>query len=268
MSAITRHEYRPNYTFRVSVSDIYADEFLVRYATEVLGARKPGLIADTSSWGDANVAGVVEWANLLNIESPPQQRFRQGDTDMLAQVKALQQDGADSLIMIANATEGAAIVRAMRAIGWNAPIISHWGISGGAFVQNAGAENIRGVYTLQTYSFMGELQPRGKQVFEAYRNRFGVNAPRDILAPVGVAHAYDGMHLLALAIAKAGNTEGPALRDALEQLPPYDGLLKYYNPAFTPEQHDALYANDYSMAIWQDGILVPAPRSRLLPSNQ
>ena len=43
----------------------------------------------------------------------------------------------------------------------------------------------------------------------------------------------------------------------------YEGLVKRYAPAFTPERHDALLAQDYLMAVWQGSRLVPAPRPRL-----
>jgi branched-chain amino acid transport system substrate-binding protein len=53
------------------------------------------------------------------------------------------------------------------------------------------------------------------------------------------------------------------VRDALERLEPHDGLVKRYAPAFTPERHDALLAEDYMMAVWQGGRLVPAPQPRM-----
>ena len=37
----------------------------------------------------------------------------------------------------------------------------------------------------------------------------------DVTPAVGIANAYDAMHLTALAIAKAGSTEGPKIREAL-----------------------------------------------------
>ncbi len=68
---------------------------------------------------------------------------------------------------------------------------------------------------------------------------------------------------MAMAIRKAGTAHGPALRDALEHLDPYDGLVKRYAPAFTPDNHDAFLADDYLMAVWRNGRLVPAPRPGL-----
>ena len=67
-------------------------------------------------------------------------------------------------------------------------------------------------------------------------------------SPVGVAHAYDLTHLLAMAIRKAGSTDRRRIRDALEQLGPYDGLLQRYPVPFTPARHDALSARNVFFA--------------------
>lgn len=264
VTAITDNGRTPNYAFRVSVSDKYADEFLVRYALDVLGVQKPAIIADTSAWGDSNVSGLTNWLAQRSSSAVSVQRFDQGDTDMRKQVAALQSAGADALLMVANAPEGGAIMRALATLGWRVPVVSHWGISGGKFVEVAGAEGAEGVYTLQTYSFLGEQSAKGQALIGEYAALFKTRTAEEIGAPVGVAHGYDGVHLLALAIGQAGATDGPSVRDALENLQqPYDGLIKRYVRAFSPERHDALLADDYLMAIWQGGRLVPAPQPRL-----
>jgi branched-chain amino acid transport system substrate-binding protein len=263
VTAITRNGREPNYAFRVSVSDADADEFLVRYALEVIGARRPGLIADTTAWGASNVAGLADGLARLGTAPAGIERFDQGDTTMRGQLMRLRAAGADALLMIANAPEGAAIVRGMATLGWRVPVVSHWGISGGLFVERAGVEHAEGVLTLQTFSFAGPRSPKAEAVLRAYHARFGTRRVEEVLAPVGVAHGYDGVHLLALAIRQAGTTAGPQVRAALERLGPYDGLVKRYAPAFTPARHDALLADDYLMAVWQGGRLVPASPPRL-----
>jgi len=268
MTAITNNDRSPNYAFRVSVSDEQADEFLARYAVEVIGASRPGVIADNSGWGEANAAGLTHWLDQLGVEVAGVARFDQGDTDMTAKLKELQAAGADSLLMVANTAEGAAIARGRATLGWDVPVISHWGISGGRFSELAGLENTTNIYTLQTYSFFGDLTPRGQEFLQSYHQRFGTTEPEDVQAPVGVVHGYDSVHILAGAIEQAGRTDGPAVQVALENLPVYDGLVKHYNPPFTPDRHDALVASDYIMTVWQDGRLVPAPRPYLSQVNQ
>lgn len=264
VTEITKNGRSPNYAFRVSVSDEQADEFLVRYALEVKNVRQPGIIADTSAWGNSNVAGLIESLARRGQTPSAVERFDQGDTNMTSKLQQLHQAGADGVLMIANAAEGAAIVRSMATLGWEVPVISHWGVSGGNFVKLAGADNAERVVTLQTYSFFGPQSPRGEALQKAYHQRFGTRRTEEILAPVGVVHGYDGLHLLARAIQQAGSTAGPQVRDALEHLEPYDGLLKQYNPPFTPTNHDALLAEDYLMTVWQDGRLVPAAQPQLI----
>jgi len=263
MTAITKSGQSPNYAFRVSVSDEQADEFLVRYAVEILGARRPGILADTSGWGEANLAGIRHWLDRLELEEAGTVRFDQGETDMRAGLERLKEAGADSLLMVANAPEGAAIARSRALLDWEVPVVSHWGISGGRFTDMAGSDNIQEVYTLQTVSFLGDLSQRKQEILKSYQHRFGIHEPEKIRSPVGVAHGYDGVHLLAMAIERANSTEGTAVREALENLGEYKGVVKTYNRPFTPSGHDALLAEDYIMTIWHDGQPIPAPQPGL-----
>jgi branched-chain amino acid transport system substrate-binding protein len=49
------------------------------------------------------------------------------------------------------------------------------------------------------------------------------------------------------------------VRDALEKLPAWQGLIKNYTPPFTPARHEALGPNELLMARYRpDGVLVPA----------
>lgn len=261
MAAITHNGYTPNYAFRVSVSDLYADEFLARYALEVIGAKHPAILADTSGWGQANAEGLQKWLTELGVSDTAiagTEHFDQGDSNMTTQLERLRANGADTLIMVANAAEGAAIVRGLATLGWEVPIVSHWGVSGGNFAEMAGKEFAEGVMTLQTFSFSGALSAKAAQVLAAYQDRFGANSWEEVEAPVGVVHGYDGLHLLAQAITQAGTTTGPAVQKALENLEPVNGLVTRYAPAFTADRHDVLLAKDYLMAVWRNGVLVPA----------
>jgi branched-chain amino acid transport system substrate-binding protein len=263
MTAITKNGQDPNYAFRVSVSDEQADEFLVRYAAEVLGVRRPGILADTSDWGEANLDGIRLWLAKLGLEEAGVVRFDQGETDMRAGLEKLKETGADSLLMVANAPEGASIARSRALLDWEVPVVSHWGISGGRFADMAGSDNIHDIYTLQTISFYGDLSLRQEIFLQSYQNRFGVQKPEEILSPVGVAHGYDGVYLLALALERAGSTEGNRVQQALENLGEYQGLVKTYQRPFSPTSHDALLAEDYIMTVWSEGHLIPAPQPGL-----
>ena len=72
-----------------------------------------------------------------------------------------------------------------------------------------------------------------------------------------MANAYDAMHLVALAIEKAGSTNGDAIRQGFYKIDSYDGLIKRYDKPFTPDNHDALNENDYVWAQFIDNQILP-----------
>ncbi|HEX7550567.1 MAG TPA: ABC transporter substrate-binding protein [Candidatus Methylomirabilis sp.] len=254
---IAQNGQKPNYVFRVSANDDYADKFLVRYATEVLKKAKPGLLLENTAWGQSNEVGLNKWLGQKGIKPVGIEKFNWGDPDMSPQLLRLKNAGADHIIMVANAPEGAQVVKSRAKIGWEIPMVAHWGISGGRFAELTG-DLSDGVAFLQTYSFFGKQNEHGQALLKALKDKYGVKGPEEAIAPVGTANAYDGMHLVALAIAQAGSDDGAKVRDALENLKAeYEGLIKSYKRPFTPEQHDALTDADYIMVVWKGGKIVP-----------
>ena len=65
------------------------------------------------------------------------------------------------------------------------------------------------------------------------------------------------MHLLALALQKAGSTKGPEVRKALHGIDQYAGLIKTYRKPFSPQDQDALRADDYVMVRFDGSKIVP-----------
>jgi branched-chain amino acid transport system substrate-binding protein len=254
---ITRNGQTPNYVFRVSANDDYVDRFLSRYAMVVLKKGKPGFLLENTPWGQSNEAGLTKWFGEKGVKSVGVERFNWNDPDMSPQLLRLKGAGADLIVLVANAPEGAQVLRSKAKLGWDAAMISHWGISGGRFAELTG-DLSEGVTFVQTYTFFGKQNERGQYVLKVLREKYGAKEPGDVIAPVGTANAYDGLHLVALAIDQAGSTDGPKVRDALENLKgEYKGLIKTYKRPFTPEQHDALTDEDYVMVVWKGGKIVP-----------
>jgi branched-chain amino acid transport system substrate-binding protein len=253
---ITRNSNKPNFMFRVSANDDNVDHFLAKHVIEALGKKKPGVILENTPWGASNQEGLTKWFSKMSVQPAGIEKFNWNDPDMTPQLLRLKNGGADSIVMVANAPEGAQIVKGRAKIGWNVPTVSHWGISGGRFAELTG-ELSESVVFVQTYSFFGKQSDVGERVIAALKAKYGIKGPEDILAPVGTANAYDAMHLVALAIEKAGAADGAKIRDALENLGEYRGLIKTYKRPFTPEEHDALTEKDYILVTWKGGKIVP-----------
>jgi branched-chain amino acid transport system substrate-binding protein len=253
---ITRNGRAPNFMFRVSANDDIVDHFLAKHVVEKLGKKKPGVILENTPWGASNQEGLTKWFGKLGAQPTGFEKFNWNDPDMSPQLLRLKNGGADAIVMVANAPEGAQVVKSRVKIGWDVPTVSHWGISGGRFAELTG-ELSESVVFIQTYSFFGKQSDVGERVIAALKAKYALKGPEDILAPVGTANAYDAMHLVALAIDKAGAADGAKIRDALENLGEYKGLIKTYKRPFTAEEHDALTESDYILVTWRGGKIVP-----------
>ncbi|MEP0912592.1 ABC transporter substrate-binding protein [Leptolyngbya sp. GB1-A1] len=253
---ITQNGHDPNFAFRVSANDNIVDRFLIKHVSEAYGKPKVGLMLVNNPWGESNEAGFKQWAPEYGVEVGAIEKFNDTDTDMSAQLARLKDAGVGAVLLVGNAAPGAQVMKSLTRIGWDVPVVSHWGISGGRFPELAGKAASKVVF-VQTHSFFGEQNATGQKVMTALKNKYKLNSPGEILAPVGTANAYDAMHLTALAIETAGSTEGPKVREAFYSLPTYEGLIKTYNRSFTPENHDALNEDDYILVQWKGKEIVP-----------
>ena len=258
-TGITRNGANPNYVFRVSAVDVLVDVKLLDYANKKFGAKKAGLMLINNPWGQSNEQGLVAAAkDNKAIEIAGIEKFENADVDMVPQLTRLKEKGADAIILVVNAPPGAQMMKSRERMGWTVPVVSHWGISGGRFPELAGP-TAGDAHFVQTYSFFGKLNPTGERVLAALKKKYpAIKGPEDIFAPVGTANAYDAMHLLGLAIAQAGSTDGDKIREALEDLKgEYVGLIKTYKKPFSKTEHDALGAADYIMVRYDGDKIVP-----------
>jgi branched-chain amino acid transport system substrate-binding protein len=255
----------PNYVFRVSVRDEFAGGYLLKSAL-ARGFRRPGLLLERTGWGRSNEAAFSKAARDLGVGIADVQWFHWGIEDLRPQILALSEVGADVVMLVANPSEGAVAIRSMAELNaeQRLPIISHWGITGGDFpaLVNGELDQVD-LEFLQTYSFLAPTIPeRAEDFLKAYFLRFpDTLRAAEIRSPVGTAHAYDLVRILAGAIERARSTNRSFVRAALERSSRFEGLLKDYDPPFTRERHDALTADDLTLARYlEDGTIQPVGR--------
>lgn len=254
---ITKNGAAENYAFRVSAVDEIVDVALVDYSIKKYGAKKPGMILINNPWGESNEKGLKAALAGKKMEYAAVEKFETNDVDVVPQLTRLKQAGADVLYLVANVAPSAQVVKSLDRMGWDVPIVSHWGPAGGRFSELAGPSAAK-VHFIQTYSFSGKLSPKGDTVLAALKKKYPeIKSLADVTPAVGIANAYDAMHLTALAIAKAGSTEGPKVRQGFYAIDKHEGLIKTYTKPFTPTQHDAIGAGDYLFTYFKEGEILP-----------
>lgn len=255
----------PNFCFRLSLKDSWAVQTMMEYAIEK-GVYHIGVLLPITGWGRSNEKAIRKYVeNHTEISLTNIQWYNWGDLSLIEKYEQLRKTGAEAIFLIANEKEGSILVKEVARLPpvQRLPFISHWGVSGGAFVElTGGAIKELDFSLVQTYSFFDNR--REKKLAEFYTiagELFGIKGPGDIPSPVGTAHAYDLTHILAMAIDLAGSTERAKIRDSLEQVRDYDGLIKFYPQPFTETRHEALLPEDLFMGYFrEDGAILRLAR--------
>ncbi len=260
--AIIDNLRRPNFVFRVALRDSLAMPKLLSTA-QARNHRRVGLLLANTGWGRSNLA-----AAQAHVSRPGQPQvagvawFNWGETTLLKRYQGLLEAGAQTVVLVANDDDAAVLVRelATQPRSDRLPLLAHQGITGGRFVEAAGAAlQAVDLSVVQTFSFQKASARQREKFLRSAAQVAGVTRIEEIMAPTGVAHAYDALHILARAIDSAGSTDRVAIRSALERVPEHQGLIKHYRPPFTSERHEALGPEELLIARYRaDGVLVPA----------
>lgn len=257
----------PNYMFRVSAKDKWVARFLVEKA---LAASKTGKIAffyENTGWGNGALPDVKDAIAKAGKELAAIETFNWNDQDMTPQVIRARDAGADVVLFWALDREGNQILRSMDKVGYKPTVIGAWGIAGN--LGELAGPLADGVQVVQTFTFMGEMDPKKKALWEKLTARYGVKDPSEVKMPSGVANAYDAVYILADAIKKAGAFDWKKVHDALYTVN-MDGLVAEYKPAFDasdPERQDAILPKYYKLTVWLDGKLLPLEQTKYGKAN-
>lgn len=257
---IVQNGQRPNWAFRLSMNDTMAVRASLRHA-RAKGYRHIGALLPTIGWGRSNHDALLrELPKVKDMKLTGVEWYTMaGEPVLIDRYLALRQAGAQAIFLVANEREGAQLLREMSRLpaAERLPVISHWGVTGGDFPALAGpALHEQDFTVVQTYGFGRRPNARARALATAAMRRFRVDHPEKIPSPVGIAQAYDLVHLLAMAIDRAGGTDRQAVRAALERLPAYDGVVKRLRAPFTARRHEALSDRDLFFARYRrDGRL-------------
>jgi branched-chain amino acid transport system substrate-binding protein len=259
---IIDNNYDPNFVFRVSVRDEFAGSFLIK-AAQNRGFVCPGLLLWRTGWGRSNEKAMNDAMRDVGIEAAKVEWLNSSEPDLTRQLDSLAAKGADVIMLVSSAADAVTAIKNMseKPEAERLPIISHWSLAGGDFFEKS-SEYLKKVDLtfLQTFSFVKPPFPdRAEILRNAYCARYGpCKTVADLKSPVGIAHSYDLVHLLALAIEQADSIDPILVREQLQSIDRYEGVMRNYNPPFTADRHDALDASDFNLSKYNNmGAIIP-----------
>lgn len=241
---------RESYVFRTSARDGLQADFVVADLVR-RGWTRVAIFADTSGYGEAGLADVRKALAVRQLEPVHVARFALGTRDLTEPLKAARAAGANVIFSYTVGKENAAIALGRQALRWNVPQVGGWPLSFPYFIDGA-REAAEGALMAQT--FIAEPSNERRAAFlSAYARKFKV---RRIPVPMAAAQAYDTTYLLLYALfgIRSGELTGPAIKQALENMPrPYYGVVSTYERPFSPDDKDAVSANLLVMGQVRNG---------------
>jgi len=240
-----------NYMFRVSMVDREQVAALLAYVKKNPASKAVGLMAETTGYGQGGLKDMEEIAKLQDIKIVATEKFGVADTDMTSQLSKMKAAGVDTVVVWAQGTPIAQLVRSMEKINYFPLTLTSWAADNITFYDAAGKELAEKPIFMRTVS--ETRTPAQQKLFDRVSAK--LKAPGSFSFAL---HGYDSVMLYAEAVKEAKSTDGSAVRQALENLQqPVVGVLKTYDKPFSKTNHEALTAKDFVWIRWKDGKLMP-----------
>jgi branched-chain amino acid transport system substrate-binding protein len=240
-----------NYMFRVSMVDREQVAALMAYVKKNPSTKVVGLMAETTGYGQGGLKDMEELAAVQGIKPAAIERFGVADTDMTSQLSKMKAANVDTLVVWAQGTPIAQLVRSMEKINYFPAVLTSWAADNITFYDAAGKTLAEKPIFMRTVS--ESRNPVQQKLYDRVGSK--LKAPSSFSFAL---HGYDSVLLYAAAVKQANTTEGGAVRVALEDLKaPVQGVLKTYNKPFSKTNHEALTAKDFVWIRWKDGKLLP-----------
>ena len=199
------------YAFRSCFIDPFQGSVMANFATKTLKAKTAVIYIDSSSDYSKGLAESFEAQFVKNGGTIiGKEAFLQKDQDFKATLTKIKVMNADTVFIPAYYEEVGKIAKQAREIGINVPLIGTDGFDDPKVVEIAGAEALNNTFFSNHYSAQ-DTDPRIQKFVAAYKAEYGQEP--SALAALG----YDAALMTIDAIKRANSTEGPKLRDALEQ---------------------------------------------------
>jgi branched-chain amino acid transport system substrate-binding protein len=238
--------------FRVSMVDREQVAALMAYVKKNVGQSKViGLMAETTGYGQGGLKDMEEIAKLQDIKIAATERFGVGDTDMTSQLSKMKSANVDTVVVWAQGTPIAQLVRSMEKTNYFPLVLTSWAADNITFYDAAGKALAEKPIFMRTVS--ETRTPSQQKLFDRIGAK--LKAPGSFSFAL---HGYDSVQLYAAAAKQANSFDGSAVRVALEDLKaPVQGVLKTYDKPFSKANHEALTAKDLVWIRWKDGKLMP-----------
>lgn len=240
---------RDSYIFRLSMPDRIQSAALVDEALK--HTNEIAVFADTTGYGEGGFTDVVKLLEARQVKPVYTARYAVGVKSLTEEVKKAKAAGADAIICYSVAPEWAVLATSRLDAGFRGRLYGPWTASHHAVVERAGPAAAEGIVMVQTFIPDWTHERSSSFILRLKRQA----SPAQVGSLMAAAQTYDSVNLLLHAMFQTkGNTSGPALKQALENLEhPHSGVVTTYDHPFTSDDHEAYTRNMAWLGVWNNG---------------
>jgi len=246
------------WSFLTAPTDYRLGMRMLKFTTEVLGAKKIAILHTTDTYGMNGIKPFLDNTEKFGASIIIIEKFEPADTNVIPQLTKIKAAKPDVIILFATSTPSTVVVKNYRQLGMDNYVVGGGGIPSVEFLKVAGkfAEGGRFI-PFGTKNLYADLVPRDdpwrKQLYEPFmdgmKERWGRTDFTQFYANVN-----DAMHILFQGINNAGKDDRAAIRDGLEKVT-YSGLMGDF--AYSPTDHDGTKGEAFGPIIVKDGKWAP-----------
>lgn len=207
-----------DYIFRNAVPESLAVDTAIKEAHKTLGFKTAAIMYSNNNDQMVSVNNTARKAlESEGVQIVDTETFADKDTDFSAQLTKIQQAKPDVIVVASLYQEGALIMKKMREMGMNQPVVGSNGFNSPQFIKIAG-DAANGVI-VGTPWFPNKEDQKVKDFRKAYVAKYGKEPDQF------AAQAYDAVYLYETALKKAGSTtDREKFREALKNIADFVGV--------------------------------------------
>lgn len=237
-----------NYIFRATLPDREQIKKLLDWAAP----RFPrlGIACDTTPYGQLARQDLTELMAERGLKPAAVVEFDMGELDMTGKIRELQKTPLDAVAVLSLGREVANFVRGADAVGFKARLIGQYPFFLYPIKElpDRLSNGLTGVL-----GSSAQDSPKSREIDAIVRSKYRHQGYYPFKF---VEAAYEGTRLVLQAMNEAGSDQGPAIRDALENIERFQGVSQTFVRPFSRERHELYKVENLSMGTWQNGDVV------------
>jgi len=247
---LTMDKQRP-YFFRTAGRDDTQSEFFVKFATEVLNAKRIAIMHDNQDYGkgvaDDAMRFLQPYIDSGQVEVVYFDAITPGESDYSAVISQLKELKPDVWFFTAYYAEAALLLKQAREAGLTTIFVGNNSVPTPEFEKIAGVDAIKGSIHLNEPMPQFLDFPESHEFLNAYRAKYN-----ELPGSIWAVYAADALNALAAAIEKAGSTDPDQVANAMRTMTDARGIT---GPLLFTERGDRKDIPYYAYIYNDQGVL-------------